>query len=83
MPQPQTITAIYDGEVLRPESPLDLQVNARYHLTIAPMEQEETGQTVWDVLDELAGTVEAPPDWAAEHDHYLYGTPKRHSKPEE
>ena len=33
--------------------------------------------TAWDVLDGLAGSVAAPPDWAAEHDHYLYGTPKR------
>lgn len=29
------------------------------------------------ILESLAGTVDAPPDWAAEHDHYLYGTPKR------
>jgi hypothetical protein len=29
------------------------------------------------VLEKLIGTVEAPSDWAAEHDHYLYGTPKR------
>ena len=33
--------------------------------------------TAWDVLDNLAGSVDAPPDWAEEHDHYLYGTPKR------
>lgn len=29
------------------------------------------------VLETLIGTVQAPSDWAAEHDHYLYGTPKR------
>lgn len=29
------------------------------------------------VLENLIGTVQAPSDWAAEHDHYLYGTPKR------
>lgn len=29
------------------------------------------------VLEDLIGTVEAPSDWAAEHDHYLYGSPKR------
>jgi hypothetical protein len=29
------------------------------------------------ILEALAGPVDAPPDWAAEHDHYLYGTPKR------
>ena len=33
--------------------------------------------TAWDVLDELTGSITAPPDWAEEHDHYFYGTPKR------
>jgi hypothetical protein len=34
--------------------------------------------TVWTSLMELAGTVEGlPPDMAQNHDHYLYGTPKR------
>ncbi|MEO0534675.1 MAG: hypothetical protein AAF215_12520 [Cyanobacteria bacterium P01_A01_bin.123] len=35
---------------------------------------------VWDVLDSLTGSVEAPADWSVEHDHYLYGTPKRRKK---
>lgn len=30
----------------------------------------------WDVLESLIGTIDGPPDWASEHDHYLYGTPK-------
>lgn len=83
MPQPQTITVIYDGEVLRPETPLELRVNARYRVTIVPtvVEEHEADSNkegdLWDLLDELAGTIEMPPDWAAEHDHYLYGTPKR------
>lgn len=29
------------------------------------------------MLEKLIGTVEALSDWAAEHDHHLYGTPKR------
>lgn len=29
------------------------------------------------VIRELAGSIEAPSDFAAEHDHYIYGTPKR------
>lgn len=33
----------------------------------------------WDLLEQAAGTVEMPADWANEHDHYLYGTPKRSS----
>ncbi len=34
---------------------------------------------VWDFLEQAAGTVEMPADWASEHDHYLYATPKRSS----
>ncbi len=34
----------------------------------------------WDTLDALAGSLEAPHDWATEHDHYLYGTPKRENQ---
>ena len=50
-------------------------------------EEEETQQTVtfvqnqqnaWDVLESIIGTVEAPPDWSINHDHYLYGTAKRY-----
>lgn len=33
------------------------------------------------VLEALAGSIEAPADWSAEHDHYLYGTPKRAADP--
>jgi hypothetical protein len=35
--------------------------------------------SVWNFLEQAAGTVEMPADWASEHDHYLYGTPKRSS----
>ncbi len=41
----------------------------------------QTSNNAWDVLESLTGTVEAPEDWSAEHDHYLYGTPK-HQEPE-
>lgn len=37
----------------------------------------QTSGDAWDVLESLSGAVEAPADWSAEHDHYLYGTPKR------
>jgi len=37
----------------------------------------ETAGDAWDVLEALTGTVEAPPDWSDEHDHYLYGIPKQ------
>ena len=34
----------------------------------------------WTLLESLTGTIQAPPDWSSEHDHYLYGTPKRQSE---
>jgi len=72
----QTATAIFDGNVLRPDAPLDLELNTRYVLTIRPAASDVEGDA-WDVLDQLAGTVDAPSNWASEHDHYLYGTAKR------
>lgn len=71
----QTITAVFDGRVLRPDAPLDLEPNKRYVLTIESTPTHE--DNAWDALESLAGTVDAPSDWATEHDHYLYGTPKR------
>ena len=35
-----------------------------------------------DVLFENAGCVSMPPDWAEEHDHYLYGAPRHHAEKE-
>jgi hypothetical protein len=72
---PQTLTAVFDGQVLRPDTPLHLERNVRYVITIIPQIEPATKGNVWDLLDEATGTVDAPPDWAAEHDHYLYGTP--------
>jgi hypothetical protein len=76
---PDTIVAIFDGEVLRPEEPVRLQTNTRYRVTITPIEPDVALQDAWDVLDRLTGTVDAPSDWSIEHDHYLYGTPKQHT----
>ena len=78
--QTKTMTAIFDGEVLRPDEPVDLKPNARYLVTVTQEVQEVQAQSAWDILEELSGTVEGPEDWAAEHDHYLYSTPKRHGE---
>lgn len=77
----KTLTATFDGHVLWPESPLDLEMNKRYVVLIeaVPPANGEEGD-VWDLLEALTGTVDAPSDWAVEHDHYLYGTPKRSSE---
>lgn len=55
----------------------------RQNESIAPASQAESepSETVWTVLRTHAGSVEMPEDWAKEHDHYLYGTPKQASEP--
>ncbi len=72
----KTLTAVYDGETLRPEGPVDLKPNTRYVVTVEREIQEVESQSAWDVLEKLVGSVDAPEDWAVEHDHYLYGTSK-------
>ena len=70
----------FDGRVFVPEEPVNLPVNQEVimHVEIpAPTVKKESGG-VWAVLEKYAGSIEAPADWSAEHDHYLYGTPKRH-----
>lgn len=73
----QTITVIYDGQVLRPETTVDLEINARYRVTIEELAPPSHAGNAWDVLESMTGSVEGPVDWATEHDHYLYGSAKR------
>ena len=77
----RTISAVFEDGVLRPESPLDLEPNKRYVLTIQD-ELETDTDDVWNTLVKLTGTIQAPSDWASEHDHYLYGTVRRGGEPE-
>lgn len=53
--------------------PVEVTLRAEPFLEEQPVVQSDA----LAVLETLIGTVEAPCDWAAEHDHYLYGTPKR------
>ena len=40
-------------------------------------DKKSESKGLWQLLEEISGTIEAPEDWSIEHDHYLYGTPKR------
>jgi len=77
----ETLEAIFDGSVFRPDTTPNLPPNTRCTITVEDIASESKSglQAVdaWDILDEIAGTVEAPKDWAAEHDHYLYNSPLR------
>ena len=75
----ELLSVTFDGSVLTPDKPLKLERNKRYLITIVP-EEVVPVQNAWDLLENLTGAVEAPEDWSAEHDHYLYGTPKRQAE---
>jgi hypothetical protein len=77
-----TLTVVFDGESLRFEEPVDLEVNGRYEVVIGEKVTSEKGQDAWDILEEMKGSLRMPKDWSEETDHYLYGTPKRAREPE-
>ncbi len=76
--------AIQVIEALPEDATLGEIVERLQHLDPETASEPSSGQEpalpeggVWDLLEQVAGTVEMPADWASEHDHYLYGTPKR------
>ena len=42
--------------------------------------EDESGPTLLGLLKFAGCMSDLPPDFAAEHDHYIHGTPKRNSK---
>jgi len=72
----RTIEAIFDGEVLRPETALALEPNARVRITIETVEPSPPkAKSFLDTARSL--NVDGPPDWASNIDDYLYGGKSR------
>jgi hypothetical protein len=74
--------AHFDGKNLCPEEPVSLPQNVSLRVTVASEESTAPSSACGplDVFERLAaktGLVSGPVDWATEHDHYLYGVPKR------
>ena len=79
-----TLKAHFDGKVLVPDEPVNLPVNRALKVLVEPVEQPLTPANKEMPLLKLLKAIEAMPsnpDWpsdgAAQHDHYLYGLPKR------
>lgn len=73
-----TVEAVYENGVLKPAQPLPLQEHERVTVSVElarpPLAERIAARARAlppEVLDAL------PEDLAAQHDHYLYGTPKR------
>ena len=79
MTRTKTLYAIFDGKMLKPERSVDLEAGKRYVLTIKSKQKstEVEKDPAFD-LSSLAVKTNIS-DLAREHDHYLYGIPRRES----
>ena len=76
------LKAHYDGRVLVPDEPVDLPRDTPLEIQVRSVaEPTGTADKPLRGLAELARkhplAGEQAPDLAAQHDHFLYGTPKR------
>jgi predicted DNA-binding antitoxin AbrB/MazE fold protein len=93
-----TINATYENGVLKPESPLPLSEHEKVRVTVEPqvgidfrgrqIGTEPARPSLAEQLIALANALpeevvaRLPTDGASQHDHYIYGTPKRPDLPE-
>jgi len=73
-----TVEAVYENGVLKPAEPLPLQEHEKVTVTVELARRSLAEQIAargralpQETLDRL------PADGASQHDHYIYGTPKR------
>ncbi|HOJ95904.1 MAG TPA: hypothetical protein PK024_03580 [Methanospirillum sp.] len=71
-----TIKATFDGTSFKIVEPVDLEPNKEYLLTIDKDSTLKREHAI-EFLIRNAGAIHGPSDFSDEHDHYLYGTPKR------
>jgi predicted DNA-binding antitoxin AbrB/MazE fold protein len=69
----QTLKATYDGEVFRPDEPLDLDPNTRVRITIETQQlHPRDGASFLETARSL--NLNGPPDLSERLEEYLYGT---------
>jgi hypothetical protein len=66
-------TVVFDAPVSLPEG-----TRVRVEPVAEPASESGEGQSMLEILGDVVGSIDdLPPDLAEQHDHYLYGTPKR------
>jgi hypothetical protein len=71
----KVINAHFDGKVFVPDEPVELPVGQVLRIQV-DLPDGNVGPFA-DLLRFAADLPGAPSDLAAQHDHYLYGTPKK------
>ena len=69
----QTLDATFDGEVFRPDGPIQLEPNTRVRLTIEPVPTSAPPESESFLRVARSLNLEGPPDWSSRLDEYLYG----------
>jgi hypothetical protein len=76
-----TVKVQFDGRVFVPQTPVDLPVGTVLEIPIqgavASPGADRPLIALLEALDRLPQNPDWPADGAMEHDHYLYGTPKK------
>jgi len=67
----KTIEAVFDGEALRPDEPLELAPNTRVRLTIEALRSSHAPMSFLRTARSLG--LDGPADWSAKLEEYLYG----------
>jgi hypothetical protein len=70
-----SIAAHFDGQFTVPDEPVQLPVGRQLRVHVEVVEPAQPRFA--ELLRFGKNLPEAPPDLSAQHDHYLYGTPKR------
>ena len=74
-------SAHFDGQNICPDEPVSLPQNVPLRISVveavAPASESTDSVDIFDRLEAQTGLVDGPTDWAAEHDHYLYGASKK------
>jgi hypothetical protein len=75
------LNAHFDGRVLVPDEPVELEAGQKYRLRLEPVEEvaEELPPLLKLAreLEKIPASDDLPTDFAAQYEHYLYGTPKQ------
>ncbi len=72
----QILEAVFDGEVLRPETSINLQPNTKVRLTIEVVEQK-TEKPKSFLATARSLKLQGAPDWSEKIDDYLYGAEEK------
>jgi hypothetical protein len=70
-----SITAIVENGTIK--LPVHAPDGTRVEVTVLEENAASQSQNALDWMKKFAGAIEGPEDFAAEHDHYIHGTPKR------